>query len=158
MHERVALVRPLERLAQEKSLSPKLNMIRIIKSTRAIHAKAAEDLHKQIFPRQIAFPKKDLLWVVIDDDVVGYATAREVKQELKLTMCGIAEEYRGLKLQRRLIRARYNYAKRNALQRVVTYTTTNPPSENNLIDCGFKLYRPKNKWAGAYANYWYKNI
>ena len=76
-----------------------------------------------------------------------------------LARCGVLPDYRGQGLQRRLIRARASYARRIGLPLVYTYTVVgNPASSNNLIKCGFVLYRPEWRWAGVDCLYWRKEL
>ena len=63
------------------------------------------------------------------------------------TRAGVLKPYRGLRLHRRLIQARINYARKEGLIGAFTYTSDwNHASANNLIRAGFtqskKLYRP----------------
>lgn len=75
-----------------------------------------------------------------------------------LARAGVAPDFRGRGLQQRLIRVRERQARRLGWQWLVTDTTDNPPSSNNLINCGFRLYAPEYKWASSYASYWRKYI
>lgn len=93
----------------------------------------------------------------VDDDIAGYAslspsTSREYAGYL--SHCGVKQEYRGMGLQRKLIRARIAQGKRYNWRTLVTDTTDNPKSANNLIACGFKLYTPKRPWGQVHTNYW----
>lgn len=60
---------------------------------------------------------------------------------------GVLPAWRGRGLQKRMIRAQLLYARRLQLKRIVSYTTpTATASGNNLVDCGFRLYRPDFLW------------
>lgn len=67
---------------------------------------------------------------------------------------GVIPAYRGNGLQRRMIRLRVRWAKRNGYRVVVTDTTDNIPSANNLMACGFKLYMPRIVYGNPRALYW----
>ena len=104
---------------------------------------------------------KDCYWwfMFIDSRVVGYCAMRFIyrsgRKVAYFTRVGILKSHRGRGLQKRLIRARLNYAKRNNAARVVTYTLCdNCASSNNLIKCGFKTYNPIEQWAGRDVIYW----
>lgn len=75
------------------------------------------------------------------------------------TRVGVLKNYRGRGLQRKLIKARINYAKRKGADRVVTYTLcSNTSSSNNLIACKFKTYKPTIMWAGEDCIYWQRML
>ena len=62
---------------------------------------------------------------------------------------GVRPDARGQGLQRRLIRARVAYAKREGFPEVWTYTSNyNVASSNNLIREGFTLWAP-GSWGGS---------
>lgn len=75
-----------------------------------------------------------------------------------LCRAGVIPEYRGQGLQRRLLKTRERKAKQLGYFRIITDTTDNPPSSNNLIKSGFLLFDPELKWAWPLSNYWYKNL
>lgn len=70
---------------------------------------------------------------------------------------GVLYAQRGKRLHKRLIQVRLAWAKKHGYEQAITYTVlSNPSSGNNLARAGFKLYRPENKWVGAYIIYWVK--
>jgi ribosomal protein S18 acetylase RimI-like enzyme len=72
-----------------------------------------------------------------------------------LRMSGVRPEYQGHGLQRRLIRARLEHARRHGAREVFTYTRPdNAESMRALMSCGFKPYRPENAYAGEGYVYW----
>jgi GNAT superfamily N-acetyltransferase len=98
----------------------------------------------------------DTFWVARDmDRVVAFASARIVPGDVVfLSRCAVLPCARGQGLQRRFIRARVRLARLPA----VTYTMPgNVSSANNLIACGFRLYRPTRQWAGD-ALYWARRV
>ena len=100
-------------------------------------------------------------WVAYDGDVpVAYAGVKLLEGNLAfLCRAGVLPAWRGKGLQAKLIRARVSWVKKQGMTRAVTYTVLeNPPSSNNLIKCGFKLYTPQWKWGGSDALYWFKNL
>lgn len=62
--------------------------------------------------------------------------------------------FTGHGLQLRLIKARLSQAKRLGWNWCITDTTNNPASSNSLINAGFKIYTPANKWSFRNAIYW----
>lgn len=112
-------------------------------------------LHAHCFPATDFEGKGNTYWLAItaDGDIAGFASARESRKESAsayFSRCGIMEWYRGHRIQRRLIRARVRWARREGYTRAVTYcTVSNVPSQRNLIREGFLPYRPKPPWAGA---------
>lgn len=75
-------------------------------------------------------------------------------------MCraGVKWDYRGLGLHRRLIQVRVRYAKKQAWTHLVTDTTDNCSSANNLIANGFRMYKPSKPWGLPGACYWIKKL
>lgn len=97
---------------------------------------------------------KDVAWwvAVEDSKVVGFAGARIWRwmgeSALYLHRCGVSKSARGQGLQRRFIRARLAFGKREELDEAWTYTSyANTRSSNNLIRCGFELWIPSH-WGG----------
>ena len=88
----------------------------------------------------------------------GIKASSQYKQVGYLCRCGVIPEHRGYGLQKRLIRVRVNYARKTGWGWVVTDTTDNIPSSNNLISCGFRLYSPSNPWSFKNALYWIKSL
>ncbi|CAB4121310.1 NAT_SF domain containing protein [uncultured Caudovirales phage] len=71
-----------------------------------------------------------------------------------LCRAGVLDGYTGHGLQKRLIQARVRKAKALGWHWVITDTTQNPPSSNSLINCGFKIYKPRNPWSYKDSIYW----
>lgn len=82
-----------------------------------------------------------------DDNDTGY-----------LCRSGVLASYRGHGLQLRLIRRREAKAIELGLNRLVSDTTGNVPSSNNLIRAGFHLFEPARPWAFDETLYWEKEI
>lgn len=118
--------------------------------------------------RDTLFPNDDPvdttrgLWWVIEEPteglLAGFAGMHLRHQgnplEAYLCLAGVLPEYRGLGLQRHLIRARLRKARALGLMRVVTDTYNNPASVNSLIACGFRSYMPDVPWKEDGAAYW----
>ena len=75
-------------------------------------------------------------------------------------MCraGVKWGYRGMGLHKRLIQVRTRFAKKQGWTHLVTDTTNNCPSANNLIANGFKMYKPSKPWGLEGACYWIKKL
>ncbi len=71
-----------------------------------------------------------------------------------LTRCGVVETHRGHGLQRYLIFARIGKAIEVGYDMLYTTTYCNPPSANNLISAGFKMFEPEHEWGIEGTNYW----
>ncbi len=114
-------------------------------------------------PREI---EGDHWWIAYaDGNPVGFASLAiwpsddaDPRPIVYLSRAGVLPHARGGGLQKRLIRARVNYAKKLPARGVVTYTRDNPPSMNSLISEGFKTYHPSSPWAADDAVYWFKDI
>lgn len=89
-------------------------------------------------------------WLVYDgDNPVAFAgltksTYRSACGYLKRS--GVLHSHRGRGLQRRLLRVREARARRNGWTMIVTDTTENVHSSNNLIASGYRLFLPPHPW------------
>lgn len=76
-----------------------------------------------------------------------------------LCRAGVINSHRGKGLQKRLIRVRERKAREIGWRWLITETASfNVASSNNLLACGFKLFRPSNPWGFRDALYWRKAI
>lgn len=75
-----------------------------------------------------------------------------------LKRAGVLLPHRGQGLQRRFVRVREALARKDGYRCIVTDTTDNPPSANNLIACGYRIYRPEKPWGFPETIYWYKDL
>jgi GNAT superfamily N-acetyltransferase len=75
-----------------------------------------------------------------------------------LKRVGVHPLHRGHGLQRRLLRVREARARKLGYSALVTDTTSNIPSANNLIAAGFRLFQPKDPWAFEHSLYWKKDL
>lgn len=92
-------------------------------------------------------------------EIVAFATMRPSAQfsdAAYMTRCGVRKEWRGNGLQHRLIKARVAYARKQGYNFVVTDTTENPRSANNLIKEGFLTYLPERPYGYRETIYWLK--
>lgn len=71
---------------------------------------------------------------------------------------GVLPNHRGHGLQRRLMKAFEAKSKRVGWSTIVTDTTDNNTSANNIITCGYKLFTPSVPWAFHNSLYWYKRL
>lgn len=75
-----------------------------------------------------------------------------------LKRAGVRLSHRGQGLQRRFIRVREARARKNGWTALVTDTTDNPSSANNLIACGYRIYTPQEPWGFLQTIYWTKEL
>ena len=107
-------------------------------------------------------PSADTVWwsAWLGVELVGYAGARPAWPGVAyLSRSGVAEAHRGNGIQKRLIRARVQWARRVMpnTTHCATYTAPhNAPSMRALITCGFRPYEPVTEYAGPHAVYWRK--
>lgn len=120
-------------------------------------------LHKMCFPYDASFkPTVGWWWLVWKNgEVVGFAGMHRSTQwgdTMYLVRAGILPAHRGRGLQQRLIKARLKAARDLEANWVVTDTRLNPPSANNLINAGFRMFLPSRPWAFQDSCYWVKKI
>lgn len=101
-------------------------------------------------------------WTVYAEDgkPAGFAALLPEKHNRAfLGPSGVLKKYRGHGLQRRLIRARERFAVRHGFDAMYTYVQRGSEvSANNLLACGFKLYKPQRTFGGPTAYYVEKRL
>lgn len=95
--------------------------------------------------------KEAVAFIGILPSILGFNTGY-------FTRVGVLPSHRGHSLQAKLMRAMEAKAKRQGWQRIVTDTTDNIPSANNIIAAGYRLFRPKYPWSFENSLYWTKTI
>ena len=121
-------------------------------------------LQKKILPEDSPDqPDRGHWWVAYAEDgkPVGFAgLVRSITWTDIGYLCrsGVLDGFTGHGLQKRLILARIRKAKELGWNWLITDTTDNPASSNSLINCGFKLYDPRNPWSFKNALYWKRKI
>ncbi len=128
------------------------------------------ELIKRLDTKLFGEEKKDeaheaSVWFIaqVGGRIAGFAGISAIKESGRthgfLERAGVLKEFRGLGLQRLLIRAREREAKRLGLWALFTYTADwNYHSSNNLIRCGFQLYDPYHRYGIKNALYWKKEL
>lgn len=113
------------------------------------------------FPYDTHFNFEEGTWWILSHKgvVVAFCGVRELGGGMWfLCKAGVVSKHRGKGLQRRMIRLRERFARRQGGESMITYTlASNPASSNNLIACKYKLYEPQSYWAGN-VNYWNKAL
>lgn len=123
---------------------------------------AAEDIH---FLDRVCFGKTDAkldlagVWWLIYSQGGHPAAYGGMKPWTKnfgyVHRMGTSPHFRGNRLQRRLLRAMLRHAKAKDLAGLLTDTSyDNIASSNNMIEAGFKLFRPRVPWSFKDALYW----
>ncbi len=90
-------------------------------------------------------------WIVWDenDNPVAYCGVVLYNDFAVHKRCGVLPIARGHGLQRRMLRIRENYAKKNGAKSICTYVSVqNSISANNLIKSGYLVYNPEWRWGG----------
>lgn len=88
----------------------------------------------------------------------GLVTSRRLIGWGYLIRTGVLPAFRGNGLHLRFIKVREKKARRLGWKGLVTDTTENHPSSNNLIAAGYKLYTPRTPWAFKNSLYWQKEL
>lgn len=120
-------------------------------------------LQIEILPDDTPLDPRDGAWWVLYDgtDPVAFAAIRPSRQWVNgmyLSRSGVVTGYRGQGLQKRLISVRERFARREGAEWLITDTTQNPASANNLADRGFRMYEPSAPWGNRYTLYWRKKV
>jgi L-amino acid N-acyltransferase YncA len=105
------------------------------------------------------------VWVVrVGGKAVGYGAMRGCEASVNkglalLTRAGVIPAWRGMGIQKKLIRLRTRKAKNLGYKTAIAYVMgMNCASSNALIGCGFRLYEPANLYAGEKAVYLRKHL
>ena len=119
-------------------------------------------IDKILFPLDELCPKNGWWWVVKDKgDIIAFAglhPSYNWDDAGYLCRVGVLPSYQGKGLQKRLIRVREKKARLLKYRWLITDTTDNAASANNLISCGYKLYEPDIPWGPHDALYWRKKM
>lgn len=107
----------------------------------------------------------DAHWLAFDETgtPVAFASAKFRKKDnyVYFSRAGVLTNAQGKGLQKRLIKARLNWAKKIGADTAYTYTTLkNYPSMLNLLKCGFKLYDPTgpDAYVGPEYHYYFYDL
>lgn len=125
--------------------------------------KILEDLDNRIFGyRYHRGFKKGTWWILFDGDKpIGYCGVfLDYGDDFGWLGCaGVIKSYRGMGLQKKMIRVREKEARKHGLKKLITYTSRdNFPSANNLIRCGYLLYQPETEYGVKNALYFFKEL
>jgi GNAT superfamily N-acetyltransferase len=123
-------------------------------------------LDQECFPSDHRPVLESSLWWVVwrGKEPVAYAGLRVCEGAQNaglgfLSRAGVQRAHRGRGLQKRLIRAREAEARALGLEELVTYVAHwNCPSINSLVACGYRFYRPLDKYGGAPSVYLRKRL
>jgi len=115
-------------------------------------------LHTKLFEGDAWVGDDHTHWVAEDSSglPVGFCSAiyRPQLGYAYLSRAGVDSSARGAGLQRRMIRARVQWAKRLGAREVITYTLLkNYDSFVNLLKCGFRFYKPESAYVGQDVHY-----
>lgn len=127
------------------------------------HIDVLRRLHRDTLPGD-RFPnfKHGWWWLAwLDDEAVGFAgmnPSARWADAMYLSRAGVLPKARGRGIQRRLIRAREQFARTHGMRWLISDTRNNPASANSLIRAGFLTYEPAKPWGFRTATYWRKRI
>ena len=139
-----------------------------VKSNKKFEIRKTNDLELikklqlQILPTDEVYEHKDMVcWIAWHkEEPVGFCILTNMGKSIAyLSRSGVLKEYRGHGLQRRMIRVRESYAKKQNFTKIITYTKIyNIKSSHNLQKCNFWLYRPEYEYADKDCLYWIKEL
>ena len=139
--------------------------IHAVDATDPVHKIAIEDMHAVSFEdEELPSPalNEGFWWIAwACDKPAAFACLRVAATTPGagyLARSGVLPAYRGHGLQRKLITIREKKAREIGLTRMVSDTTENVHSSNNLIRAGYRLFEPQWKWAFSHSLYWQKNL
>lgn len=119
---------------------------------------AVRKLHEVVMPGDDWVGDDHTFWIARDPigKPVGFCSAiyRPERGYVYLSRAGVIKTARGHGLQRRMIRARVAWARRQGASEVLTYTILkNYSSFPNLLKCGFQFYSPDVSYVGDDVHY-----
>ena len=127
-------------------------------------ARVLRDMHRRVFDDSAPQidPSEGYWWIAWKGDTAaGFAGLKlsvGTPGTAYLHRSGVLPYYRGNGLQQRFVKVREAKARELGMGRMVTDTTENIHSANNLMSCGYRLYRPEGKWAYTESLYWQKPL
>lgn len=129
----------------------------------AKHARVLRQLQRAALPYDEPMSTEEGSWWVtrVNDTPVAFAGSKRSSRWSDTTyLCraGVIPLFRGLGIQKTLIRVREAAARKAGRAWLITDTLDNPASANNLIACGFRLYDPHVPWGAKGTLYWRKRI
>lgn len=117
-------------------------------------------LHKKCFQGEFVRDfSEDVVWLILaDNEMAGFCSVSKYdKHDCFLSRCGILLE--GFGLQRKAIRHRLAWCRRNNIRTAITYASPdNFKSIANLIRCGLHLYVPEYQYGGKDKLYFRKDF
>lgn len=130
--------------------------------TEALLIRLQKRTFGQVFHPDYSIRRQYWWLVYVGKQVAGYCSIYQYPDQPEtwfLSLAGTLPKFRGLGIQKRMIRHRMRFAKRRNAGRLITYTSIdNVISANNLTHCGFKLYVPKWQWGLSGAIYLQKKF
>lgn len=125
---------------------------------RTANLRLARELHERLLPDDTWVGDDHTFWVVEDNEglPVGFCSAvyRPGLKYAYMSRAALDKSVRGAGLQRRMIRTRVAWAKRQGATKVITYTLLkNYSSMTNLIRSGFRFDTPEVAWVGDDVHY-----
>lgn len=117
----------------------------------------ARELHSLSFPMDNWVGDDHTFWVARDaGKVVGFCSAIhwDKRHAVFMSRAAVIKSAQGVGLHKRMIAHRVKWTWEQGIDRVCTYTTLqNYPSLINLLDCGFRFYKPDDLYAGKRYHY-----
>jgi len=134
-----------------------------------IKFKQTEDFQSVVWLDSMCFPsdhpltdfEETVFWIgSFEGHPVAYCGAKPIDETcVYLSRVGVLKEFRGQGLQRRMIKLRERWAKKEGYKEIISATSrANYASSNNLIACGYKLYEPEEAWLEDGAFYFIKSL
>jgi GNAT superfamily N-acetyltransferase len=122
-------------------------------------------LHNKTFGQTASHPNynEGWWWIIYDGkNPVAFCGMIPTTEDGRLAgyfiRAGVVEKARGKGLQTKLIKVRESKAKKQGIKLIITDTTANPYSSNNLIKAGFLMFNPKKPWGYDSTLYWKKEL
>ena len=135
-----------------------------------ISVRKTKDLYSILALNEILFPEDELNvgdnifgWIAYggeNREQVGFCTCTDLGHNLLfLSRAGLIRSYRGRNIQKRFIRVRENFGRKNGFKKVITYVHKfNYSSLANLIKSGYFIYTPEWNYAGDGFIYLIKDL
>lgn len=122
-------------------------------------------LDRRIFSGDSPFKPKDYgtYWLAYSGKKpIGFCALHPLPSEPNrafLARAGVLDRYQGNGLQRRFLRVREQFARKEGYKVLVTYTImSNFSSTANLIKSNYRLYEPQMEWADEDCLYFMKEL
>lgn len=143
--------------------APGVFRIRLVDGSDPATAELLRSMQRECLPSDVLVdPSEGHWWIAYDGDhpaaFLGLLPSHLYLNWGYLSRVGVCAPYRGLGLQLRLTRAAERKARELGWEGIESNTYENPPSSNNFIKAGYRVYAPAVRYFADGTVHWFKKL